>query len=70
MGVETINDYVQVYYMYNDRQIFLTTEAYNHVHPIASGQYVSWERIVDGANQIYIYDVLTGALTTAGSYRS
>ena len=63
VGTETVDGYQQIYYNYNGHQVFLTTAAYSHLHPVVSGEFVAWQGQIDGAGQIFVYDVLTSALT-------
>ena len=73
VGTETVAGYQQIYYNYQGRQVFLTAAAYSHLHPVVSGEFVAWQGQIDGAGQIFVYDVLTSALsqvTSAGTNQS
>ncbi len=73
VGTATVAGYQQIYYMYQGHQVFLTSASYSHLHPVVSGEYVAWQGQIDGAGQIFIYDVLTNALTqitSAGTNQS
>lgn len=64
LGVDSVNGYQQIYYRYNGRNIFITGSNYNHVNPVSSGEFIAWQGLeLDGTSQIYVYDILTGALT-------
>jgi beta propeller repeat protein len=66
-AVESVEGYQQIYYTYNGQKIFLTGANYSHTQPVVSGEYVAWEGLINGAGQIYVYDVLTQALTQVTS---
>jgi beta propeller repeat protein len=66
-AVESVEGYQQIYYRYNGQKVFLTGANYSHIKPVASGEYVAWEGLNSGAGQIYIYNVLTDALTQVTS---
>ena len=73
VGTETIDGYQQIYYNYNGNRVFLTGAPYSHLHPVVSGEYVAWQGQIDGAGQIFVYNVLTGAhtqVTSAGTNQS
>ena len=73
VGTQTVGGYQQIYYLYQDHQVFLTSAAYSHLHPVVSGEYVAWQGQLNGAGQIFIYDVLTDSLTqitSAGTNQS
>jgi len=53
--------YPQAFYFFNHRPIQLSHTAYPVLHPVASGQYVAWQGVVDGLGQVFLYDVLTDA---------
>ncbi len=55
-------DYPQIFYLFNQQQVQLTTANYPHLHPVSSGQYVSWLGVINGQAQVYLYDVLTDNL--------
>ena len=67
VGTATVAGYQQIYYNYQGRQIFLTGAAYSHLHPVVSSELVAWQGQIDGAGQIFIFDVLTGVLTQVTS---
>ena len=62
IGSQVVDGYSQIYYTYNDKQIFVTSTGYNHVYASASGPYVTWEGVFGEGGQIYQYNVLTQAL--------
>jgi len=67
---QTVNNYQQVFYPYNNRQIQLTNQGYNHVSAMSSGPYVVWEGLIGNGGQIFLYNVLTKAtlqLTSIGT---
>jgi beta propeller repeat protein len=66
-AVDSVEGYQQIYYPYNGQKVWLTSANYSHIKPVASGEYVAWEGLISGAGQIYIYDVLTHALTQVTS---
>jgi beta propeller repeat protein len=63
VGVDSIEGYQQIYYMWQGSKVFVTSASYSHTQPMASGEYIAWEGLINGAGQIYVYDVLTHALT-------
>ncbi len=67
VGTATVAGYQQIYYNYQGHQVFLTAAAYSHLHPVVSGEFVAWQGQIEGAGQIFVYDVLTGALTQVTS---
>jgi hypothetical protein len=52
------NEYPQIFYRYKDQNIAITTDEYPHLHPVASGQYVTWQGVVNGQAQVFLYDIL------------
>lgn len=56
---EARDNYPQVYYNFNRRPIAITGDNYPHLHPLVSGRYISWQGVVNGLSQIFLYDVLT-----------
>jgi len=70
IGTETVDGYQQIYYNYKGQKVFLTGAPYSHLHPVVSGEFVAWQGQIDGAGQIFIYNVLTGShtqVTSAGT---
>ena len=67
VGADSVNGFQQVYYIWQGSKVFMTEAAYNHTNPVASGEYVAWEGLINGAGQIFVYDVLTHALTQVTS---
>jgi Tol biopolymer transport system component len=56
-------EYNQIAYTFNNQVVMLTGDSYNHVAPASDGPHVVWEGIINGAGQIFFYDVITGSLT-------
>ena len=57
---ETVEGYQQVYYLFDDKKVFVTSDNMNHTNPISSGQYVVWLGSTDSTfAQVYLYDVMT-----------
>lgn len=56
------HDYPQIYYLFNDQAVELSSSNYTHLHPMASGQYITWQGVVDGAGQVFLYDILSQSL--------
>ncbi|MDB5170812.1 MAG: alkaline phosphatase [Candidatus Saccharibacteria bacterium] len=52
------NDYPQIFYYYKDQSIAITNDEFPHLHPLASGQYVTWQGVVSGQAQVFLYDIL------------
>jgi beta propeller repeat protein len=67
VGVDSIDGYQQIYYMWQGSKVFLTSASYSHTNPVTSGEYVAWQGMIGGAGQIFVYDVLTHALTQVTS---
>jgi hypothetical protein len=65
--VDIANDYPQIFYPYNGQTVQLSDENYPHLHPMASGQYVAWQGVVDSQSQIFLYDVLSDSLLQLSS---
>jgi beta propeller repeat protein len=63
VGIDSIEGYQQIYYMWQGSKVFVTSANYSHTQPVASGEYIAWEGLINGAGQIYVYDVVTHALT-------
>lgn len=63
VGVDSLNGYQQIFYMFNGKKIYLTGANYSHTNPVVSGELVAWEGLVDNSSQIFEYDVLTHTLT-------
>lgn len=55
------DNYPQIFYLYNGQSYQITSENYAHLHPVASGHYVTWQAVVNGQGQVFLYDVLTGS---------
>jgi beta propeller repeat protein len=58
IGMETVNGYQQIYYLYNDVKVYLTQGNVNHTSPRISKEYVTWQEIYDGNPQIVLYNLL------------
>lgn len=63
VGILPIDNYDQIYYLYNRHQVQLTTAGYNHLEVMSDGPYVVWQGMFNGQGQIFLYNVLTGAET-------
>lgn len=59
LGTQVVNGFEQIYYLYNGKQVYITSAGYNHVYQAASGPYITWEGIYGSGGQIYLYNVLT-----------
>lgn len=53
----------QIYYKSGENQIVITNTRYTNGSPVASGKYIAWVGQVNGAWQIFLYDVVTGVTT-------
>jgi hypothetical protein len=58
VGSESINGYQQVYYIYDNVQVFITDGKRNHTGALISGQNVVWVETIEGFPQIVVYDLL------------
>ena len=67
VGTDTVDGYQQIYYMWKGSRVFMTAANYSHIKPVASGEYVAWEGQLNGAGQIFLYDVVTQTLTQVTS---
>lgn len=57
---ETVEGYQQVYYLFNDKKVFVTSDNMNHTNPISSGRYIAWLGSSNSTtSQVYLYDVMT-----------
>lgn len=61
VGDEIVGGYQQIFYVVDDRKVFITSGGENNRDVIASGEYVAWVREVNGAGQIMLHNVLTKA---------
>lgn len=68
IGILPTGGYDQLYYLYDNRPVMLTTENYNHLEASSSGPNVVWQGIFNGAGQIFLHNVLTSATTQLTSY--
>jgi hypothetical protein len=57
VGVETVNDYRQVYYEFQGNKTFITTGPLNSHSPATRGQYITFVKNIQGAGQIFVYHV-------------
>jgi beta propeller repeat protein len=68
VNTETVDGIRQVYYLFNGERIYITNGTNNHLSPVASGQFVTWVETIDGAGQIFLYDVLNKTLLRLSNY--
>jgi beta propeller repeat protein len=61
VGDEIVGGYQQIFYVVDDRKVFITSGGENNRDVIASGEYVAWVREVNGVGQIMLHNVLTKA---------
>jgi hypothetical protein len=64
------NDYSQIYYVFEDKKNFLTSDNYPHGAPYTEGENIVWMEQIDGSWQIFYFNVLTGStiqLTNSGN---
>lgn len=67
VGAETAGEYEQIYYVYEGNKIFLTGANYSHRNPVSSGSTIVWQGQINGAGQIYAFDILTEMLVQVTS---
>ncbi len=53
----------QIYYKSGENQVIITNTRYTNGSPATDGKYIAWAGQVNGAWQIFLYDVATGVTT-------
>src|SRR3989344_3729065 len=69
VGEETIDGYRQVYYEYQGQKTFITGGGLNNHDPVTAGKYIAYLKNIEGAAQIFLYNILSGTtiqLTNTG----
>jgi len=59
IGEETVDGNRQVYYLYQGEKHFITNGGQNSHSPVTNGEYVVYLKDINGAPQVYLFDVLT-----------
>ena len=62
VGVEVVDGYSQVYYIFGEEKIFVNLGDQNKRHPHMNGEYMVWAGDVGGAGQVYRYHIPTDSL--------
>lgn len=60
-GSEPVAGYQQIFFKRNGAKTFITRDRFNHTSPVGRGEYVIWIKTVNGAGQIELYHLPTGA---------
>lgn len=63
VGLETVDGYQQVYYLFEDSKEFLTEGSQNIHHPSSAGEYIVWVTDVNGEGQIFLHHLPTKVTT-------
>lgn len=58
VGYETIDGYQHVFYMIDDRKVFITSGGENNKDVTASGEHMVWVKETNGGGQIILHNVL------------
>lgn len=61
-GVETVDGFQQVFIIINGNKKFLTDKRENSFNPVTDGNYVAWVTQINGAGQIFRYDISSGKI--------
>ncbi len=59
VGTEAIDGYTQVYYESGGDRRFITSDNINSRMPIFAGEYIAYVTDINGAGQIFLYDVVS-----------
>lgn len=55
---DSVEGYQQIFYRFNNVKVYISSNQQNHINPVSSGKYVSWAEIINGTNQLFLYDLL------------
>lgn len=55
---DTINGYAQVYYVYDNVKVYVTSGSKNHYSPFHNGEYLTWVEPVNGSPQVVLYNLI------------
>ncbi|HVX24686.1 MAG TPA: hypothetical protein VG992_05105 [Candidatus Saccharimonadales bacterium] len=53
----------QIAYNYNQQVVKITDDGYNHLEPAVDGPDIVWQGVINGAGQIFLYNVVDESLT-------
>lgn len=55
---EPIDGYQQVYYLYNDVKVYVSSGEQNHTNPSIGDEYITWLEPINGSSQVILYNLL------------
>lgn len=61
VGEETVDGYRQVYYQYQGNNNYITGGGSNSHSPVSNGQYIVYLKDINGAPQVFFYNILTNS---------
>ncbi len=70
VGIEVVDGYSQVYYVFEGQKTYVNKNNQNKRHPHSNGEYIVWAGDINGAGQIYLYHIPTNTiiqLTNSGT---
>lgn len=54
---DTVGGYAQVYYVYDNVKVYITSGNINHTSPYQNGHYITWTEAINGAPQVVRYNL-------------
>jgi len=63
VGSETVQDYQQVYYIFNSSKTFITKGPQNSSQAVSDKEYIAYSMAIRGAGQIFLYHIPTDTTT-------
>lgn len=63
VGVEAIDGFSQVYYLFNGEKKFISKRGSTNRQPYPKGEYITYVRDINGAGQIFLYHLTTESTT-------